>query len=102
MIEACRTCIDLLNGALSLTARGRTLYGSQHRADTLALPNDAEGWQVSGLFDQLVKDCNRTCHPGLQNRNASSRAKEWAESQFQHGLRDREARARKHMLKGHR
>ena len=55
MIEACRTCIDLLNGALSLTARGRTLYGSQHRTDTLALPNDAEGWQVSGYLTSSSK-----------------------------------------------
>ena len=48
----CATCAALLNEALNLTVRGRTLDGIQRRADTLAASKDPEGWQ--GITGQTI------------------------------------------------
>ena len=93
----CATCTVLLNEALNLTLRGRTLDGIQRRADTLAASKDAEGWQESGQFDRYVQRHNCTCDPWRVIETRSLTPQLWVEDQFQRDPHDWETRARKHL-----
>ena len=93
----CATCAALLNEALNLTVRGRTLDGIQRRADTLAASKDPEGWQAEGLFDRHVERHNCTCDPWRHIEPRSLTPQLWAEDQFQRDLHNWETRAREHM-----
>ena len=101
MTGPCTTCTDLLNEALNLTVRGRTLGGIQRRADTLAASKDPEEWQKDGLFDRYVERHNRTCDPWRHIESRSLTPQLWAEDQFHRDLHDWETRARKHMMEAH-
>ena len=93
----CATCAALLNEALNLTVRGRTLDGIQRRADTLAASKDPEGWQAEGLFDRHVDRHNCTCDPWRHIEPRSLTPQLWAEDQFQRDLHNWETREREHM-----
>lgn len=95
---ACTTCTALLNEALNLTVRGRTLDGIQRRADTLAASKDPEGWQASGRFDDHVARHNLTSDQWRQIETRSLTPQLWVEDQFQRDLHDWETRARKHLM----
>lgn len=101
MTGPCATCTDLLNEALNLTVRGRTLDGIQRRADTLDASKDPEGWQEDGTFDRYVARHNCTCDPWRHIETRSLTPQLWAEDQFQRDLHDWETRARKHMTEAH-
>lgn len=96
----CDTCADLLNEALNLTVRGRTLDGIQRRADTLSASSDGDDWEASGGFDRHVARHNCTCDPWREIETRSLTPQLWAEDQFQRDLHDWETRARKHMTDG--
>lgn len=95
---ACATCTDLLNEALNLTVRGRTLDGIHRRADTLAASRDPKGWQASGRFDDHITRNNLTRGPWKQIEHRSLTPQLWAEDQFQRDLHDWETRTRKHLM----
>ena len=99
--ETCLICQKLLNEALDLTVRGRTLDGIQRRADTLAVSSDPEGWQRHGLFDRYVARHNAENPPYAQIETRSLTPTLWAEDQFARDLHDWEQRARKHMMDRH-
>lgn len=94
----CGTCTALLNEALNLTVRGRTLDGIQNRADQLACAQDGGEWLASGRFDQHVARNNAKCDPWDYIEPRSLTPQLWAEEMFQRDLHDWETRARKHLM----
>jgi hypothetical protein len=94
----CGTCTALLNEALNLTVRGRTLDGIQRRADQLACAEDGGEWLASGRFDRFVESHNCECDPWRHIETRSLTPQLWAEDQFQRDLHDWETRARKHLM----
>lgn len=88
------TMESLLNEALNLTVRGRTLDAIQRRADMLDASSDGDDWQASGSFDRHVARHNATCEPWRTVEHRSLTPQLWAEDQFQRDLHDWEARAR--------
>lgn len=94
----CSTCTDLLNEALNLTVRGRTLDGINRRQANLDSSMDGEEWLRSGRFDAYVERHNRTCAPWNQIETRSLTPQLWVEDQFARDLYDWETRARKHMM----
>lgn len=97
MTDACAICTALLNEALNLTVRGRTLDGIQRRSETLAASCEPDEWQDSGRFDAHVARHNTTCDPWRQIETRSLTPQLWAEDQFQRDLHDWESRTRQHM-----
>jgi hypothetical protein len=99
--DTCPICQALLNEALDLTVRGRTLDSIQRRADTLAVSKNPEGWQRHGVFDRHVEYHNANAEPYDQIETRSLTPTLWAEEQFSKDLYEWEQRARKHMIERH-
>lgn len=94
----CNTCTQLLNEALNLTVRGRTLDGIQRRSDNLEASVDPEGWQRDGVFDSYVEMHNAECELWRHIETRSLTPQLWAEDQFQKDLYDWETRSRRHLM----
>ena len=96
----CETCTALLNEALNLTVRGRTLDGIQRRSDCLNASCEPQEWLDSGRFDDHVTRHNCTCQPWNSIETRSLTPQLWAEDQFQRDLHDWESRSRGHLMLG--
>jgi hypothetical protein len=99
MTAGCETCLALLNEALNLCVRARTLDGIDRRAATLAVSSDPDEWQSSGRFDVYVERHNimRPDSP-IETRCLTSQL--WASDQYETDLADWERRARRHLTYG--
>ena len=93
----CDDCLKLLNEALDLTVRGRTLDGIQRRAARLDASVAPDEWVASGRFDAHVARANERNPPWRQIETRSLTPRIWAEDQFDQDLYEWEQRARAHM-----
>ena len=94
----CERCTGLLNEAVNLTVRGRTLVGMQRRSDCLNASCEPQEGLDSDRFDDHVARHNCTCQPWNSIETRSLTPQLWAEDQFQRDLYDWEMRARKHIM----
>lgn len=92
----CSTCTALLNEALNLVVRARNMDSIDRRKTTLALSQDPDGWEKSGLFDEHVAYHN-IISPHIPIATKSATLHLWVQDQYDRDLHEWEQKTRDHL-----
>ena len=96
---SCARCLELLNEALNLCVRARTMDSMDRRAATLAASVVPEEWESSGLFAKHVERHN-IVYPERPIHTRSATVHLWVQEQYESDLAEWERSARKHLTQG--